>query len=100
MNSVQKLYDYLNLKLQNPLQYEDLNNLCYSLFCTLDILPDNLQSLILTKEVLAEVLIKLAKEKDIADCPTAENWIEYLRKSIIKDKWPNIENARLLLNRN
>ena len=63
-------------------------------------LVNTIVSSIKSKLPSIDELIKLAKEKDIEDCPTAENWIEYLRKSIIKDEWPNIENARLLLNRN
>ncbi|SNR62397.1 hypothetical protein [Flavobacterium sp. ov086] len=100
--SFEKLSSYLNLKLQKPINYEDLNNLCYSLFCTVDILPEDLQSLKITKNVLAlirtEILIENFNEfSDLADSINEEYWIEQIRQSMINGIWPNIENARILL---
>ncbi|NRR93557.1 hypothetical protein HSX10_18445 [Winogradskyella undariae] len=114
MNSTEKLYKYLNLKLQKPVNYNDLNNLCFSLFCTLDILPENLQSLIITKKNLAKTFIKIITENDVYnnsientsefngfDVILNENdWIEQIDKSMRMDKWPNIENAKILLGTN
>lgn len=100
--SFEKLSSYLNLKLQKPINYENLNNLCYSLFCTVDILPEDLQSLKITKNVLAlirtEILIENFNEfSDLADSINEEYWIEQIRQSMINGIWPNIENARILL---
>jgi hypothetical protein len=44
MSSSEKLYDYLNPRLPNTKNYEDLHNLYYTLFCSLDIHPENLKS--------------------------------------------------------
>ncbi|PKV48883.1 hypothetical protein ATE84_0899 [Aquimarina sp. MAR_2010_214] len=113
-DSIEILYNYLNQKLQNSLDYEDLYNLYYSLFCTLDILPKNLQSLKLTKEVLALTFVKLVSKKNIVQ-PSIENnsqltyfndvtdknhWIEQIKICMIADKWPNTERARILLETN
>lgn len=100
--SFEKLFDYLNLKLQKTINYEDLNNLCFSLFCTLDILPENLQSLKITKNVLALIYTKFLTENfnEFSDLDTIINeeyWIEQICKSMINDIWPNIENAKILL---
>ncbi|MBC8756413.1 hypothetical protein H2O64_17185 [Kordia sp. YSTF-M3] len=111
MESVEKLYNYLNLKLPNSLVYEDLYNLYYSLFCTLDILPENLKSLKLTKEVLAKTFVKLATEKNITNFPNQHSsellsinkiqnenyWIEQIAIFMRADKWPNHEIARKLI---
>lgn len=100
--SFEKLSSYLNLKLQKPINFEDLNNVCYSLFCTVDILPEDLQSLKITKNVLAlirtEILIENFNEfSDLADSINEEYWIEQIRQSMINGILPNIENARILL---
>lgn len=103
MNSSEKLYKYLNLKLPGSVDYEDLYNLYYSLFCTLDILPDNLKSLKLTKEVLALTFAKLSSNRNITKLVfnnkiTDENyWIEQIAISMTADKWPNHEKARILI---
>ena len=100
--SFEKLFDYLHLKLQKTINYDELNNLCFSLFCTLDILPENLQSLKITKNVLALIYTKFLTENfnEFSDLDTIINeeyWIEQIRKSMVKDIWPNIENAKILL---
>lgn len=100
--SFEKLFDYLHLKLQKTINYEDLNNLCFSLFSTLDILPENLQSLKITKNVLALIYTKFLTENfnEFSDLDTIINeeyWIEQIRKSMVKDIWPNIENVKILL---
>lgn len=103
--SFEKLYSYLNLKLKKPINYEDLNNLCFSLFCTIDILPENLQSLKITKNVLALIRTEILTENfneftDLDDSINEEYWIEQISKSMINDIWPNIENAKILLESN
>ncbi|WP_199885832.1 hypothetical protein [Flavobacterium bizetiae] len=100
--SFEKLFDYLHLKLQKTINYEDLNNLCFSLFSTLDILPENLQSLKITKNVLALIYTKFLTENfnEFSDLDTIiheEYWIEQIRKSMVRDIWPNIENVKILL---
>lgn len=65
IESAEKLYNYLNTKLPNSLNYKNLYNFYYSLFCTLKMLPDKLKSLKLTKEVLARTFLKLSTEKSI-----------------------------------
>lgn len=111
IESAEKLYEYLNLKLPNSLNYEELYNLYYSLFCTLDILPKNLKSLKLTKEALALIFVKLSTEKNIIELLNQYNselitindiqdekyWIEQIAICMRADKWPNHENARILL---
>lgn len=103
IESAEKLYEYLNLKLPNSLNYEELYNLYYSLFCTLDILPENLKSLKLTKEALAMTFVKLSTKKDITELITINNiqdekyWIEQIAICMRADKWPNHENSRILL---
>ena len=109
--SAEKLYDYLNLKLPNSLNYAELYNLYYSLFCRIDILPENLKSLKLTKEVLALTFVKLSTEKNITellkqysselitinDIQDEKYWIKQIAICMRADKWPNHENARILL---
>ena len=111
MQSAETLFNYLNLKLENSVNYEDLYNLCYTLFCTLDILPENLKSLTLSKEVLAMTFVKLVTEKKVIksdnknksqksiykDISDEKHWTEKIRTQMIADKWPNIESAKMLL---
>jgi hypothetical protein len=111
IESAEKLYDYLNLKLPNSLNYEKLYNLFHSLFCRLDILPENLKSLKLTKEALALTFVKLSTEKNITellnqysselitinDIQDEKYWIEQIAICMRADKWPNHENARILI---
>lgn len=114
MHSAKILFNYLNLKLEKTETYEDLYNLYYTLFCTLDILPENLKSLKLSKEVLAMTFVKLVREKEIIKSNTTNNsndlmfndildekhWIEQIKTDMIANKWPNTESARILLERN
>jgi len=110
--SAKTLFSYLSLKLENTVNYEDLFNLCYTLFCTLDILPENLKTLKLSKGVLAITFSKLAIERNIInfnpnqsiglmfnDISDEKHWIEQIKLHIIADKWPNKESARILLER-
>jgi len=103
INSFEKFYDYLNLKLPHSMNYDDLYNLYYSLFCSLDILPESLKSLKLTKEVLALTFVKLSTEKNITKLLLINHiqdkkyWIEQITICMRADKWPNHENASILL---
>jgi len=106
VDSAEKLYEYLNNKLPHSLTYEDLHNLYYSLFCTLDILPENFRSLKLTKEVLAFTFAKLSTKKNVTELIYNDNimdenhWIEQIAISMRADEWPNHENARKLIEPN
>ncbi|GAL63484.1 hypothetical protein [Algibacter lectus] len=101
--SAKQLYDYLNIQLPNSLNYAELYNLYYSLFCTLDILPENIKSLKLTKEVLSLTFVKLSSKKNITKLVSNNNitdknyWIEQTAISMRTDKVPNHENARILI---
>ncbi|REG99001.1 hypothetical protein [Flavobacterium aquicola] len=112
MHSAKPLFSYLSLKLENAVTYEDLFNLCFALFCTLDILPENLKTLKLSKEVLAMTFAKLARERKIInfntnksielmfnDISDEKHWIEQIKVHMIANKWPNKESARILLER-
>jgi len=112
MHSAKTLFSYLSLKLENPVNYEDLLNLYYTLFCTLDILPQNLKTLKLSKEVLAMTFAKLARQRKIInfntnrsielmfnDISDEKHWIEQIKAHMIADKLPNKESARILLER-
>ncbi len=101
IDSSEKLYDYLNLKLQKPVSYEDLNNLCFSLFCTLDVLPKNLKSLEVTKGVLALTFMKIAAIKNVSEYATESSWIDQIDNFLkLDNSFPNHENARILLGTN
>ncbi len=109
--SAEKIYDYLNWKLAKSLKYNELYNLYYSLFCRIDILPENLKYLKLTKKVLALTFVKLSTEKNITelsnqcssevltinDILDENHWIEQIAISMKADKWPNHEKARILI---
>lgn len=79
-----------------------MNNLCFLLFCSLDILPENLQSLKITKNVLALIFTKILTENhnqfnDLFHIINEQHWIEQIDKSMKKNNWPNIEKAKILL---
>jgi len=101
MDSAEKLYNYLILKLPNSVDYKDLYNLCFSLFCTLDLLPESLRSLKITKGVLALTFMKIAVIKNISEYITERDSI-YQIDSFFKldNNLPNHENARILLGTN
>ncbi|AXP82998.1 hypothetical protein CJ739_3940 [Mariniflexile rhizosphaerae] len=78
IESVEKLYNYLNSKLPISVDYKELYNLCFSLFCTLDILPEELRSLKITKGVLTHTFMKIAIIKNVAECTTESDWIDQI----------------------
>ena len=105
MNNVEKLFDYLNHQLPSSVNHNDLLNLHYSLFCTLDILPTNLKYLKLSKEVLAKTFAKLSTTKSITDIVSGNitdeyYWIEQIAINMVRDKGPNYDNARILIGTN
>ncbi len=98
IKSSEKLYNYLKLSINQPVNYEDLNNLCFSLFCTLDILPENLQSLKITKGVLAVTFTKIATIKGVNKNRTEKDWHKQIDNYLkLKNNLPNHQNARILL---
>ena len=96
-DSAEILYEYLNLKLKNQNDNEDLNNLCLSLFCTKDILPKSFNSLEISKEVLINTFTKIAIEKDISEKSTENYWRKLIEKSIVNGILPKTEQARKIL---
>ena len=101
MDSAEKLYDYLILKLPNSVDFGDLNNLCFSLFCTLDILPANLRSLKITKSVLALTFVKISVTKNFSEYTNESDWVKQIDSFLkIDNNYPNHENARILLGTN
>ncbi len=96
--SVEKLYNYLILKLPNSIDFKDLYNLCFSLFCTLDILPENLRSLKITKDVLAVIFMRIAITKNISDYASERDWIEVIDSFLnLENNYPNHESAKILI---
>ena len=101
IESAEKLYDYLILRLPNSVDFRDLYNLCFSLFCSLDILPESLRSLKITKSVLALTFMKIAEIKNITEFTNESNWIEKIDSFLrIENNYPNHENARIILGTN
>lgn len=101
IESAEKLYDYLILKLTNSVDFSDLYNLCFSLFCTLDILPENLRSLKITKSVLAQTFMKISLTKNISEYTNESDWIEQIGNFLkLENNYPNHEYARILIGTN
>ena len=95
MKSADRLYNYLKLK--EVMNYEDLDNLCFSLFCTTDILPENLKSLRITKDVLAQTFMKLVIDKKKNEKSDKNYWTDLIDQSLILGKSPNLQKARTIL---
>ncbi len=101
MDSAEKLYDYLILKLPDSVNFRDLYNLCFSLFCTLDVLPENLRSLKITKSVLALTFMKISVTKNVSEYMNESDWIEQIDNFLkIDNNYPNHEKALILLGTN
>jgi hypothetical protein len=101
MDSAEKLYDYLILKLPNSVDFRDLYNLCFSLLCTLDVLPENLRSLKITKSVLVLTFVKISVIKNVSEYTNESDWIEQIDSFLkLDNNYPNHENARILLGTN
>lgn len=105
MNNSETLFNFLNQKLPNTVNYDELSNLCYALFCTLDILPENLRTLKVSKEILAETFAKLTREKKVFSVPSEDihiqiHWINQINTAMINNDWPDIEKAGITLKSN
>jgi len=101
-----KLYIYLKKKTQNS-DFEQIRNLFYSIFCTIDILPFDFQSIEITKEVLAIIFSKIVKEKlgidhkfislSNSNPATSQYWIELINKYLLMGESPNLLEAKNIL---
>lgn len=101
MENAEKLYDYLILKLPSSVNIKDLYNLCFSLFSTLDILPDNLRSLKITKDVLALTFMKISIRKSVSEHKNESDWIKLIDNFLkLENNHPNHANARELIGTN
>ncbi|WP_299680613.1 hypothetical protein [uncultured Tenacibaculum sp.] len=84
-----KLYNFLTLNLPDLVTYKDLYNLCLSLFCSLDILPDHLRNLKIDKDILAIIFNKISKKN---------NWAEEIDSFLkLENNFPDHEKAKLLI---
>lgn len=97
MESTDELFNYLKPKLKDSINQRDLNNLCFALFCSTDILPQNLKSLRITKDVISQTFMKLAIAKRVDGKYTENDWVDLIDKSIRLGKLPNFEKARTIL---
>ncbi len=97
METDRRLYKYLNENLRKSVNMADLDNLCFSLFCTTDILPETLQSLEITKEVLAGTFTRIAVDKNSSETGTKNYWISLIDRSLGIGKEPDMKKARTLL---
>lgn len=101
MVSAEKLYDYLILNLPKSIDFRDLYNLCFSLFCTLDVLPKNLRHLRITKSVLVLTFMKITEIKNISEYINETDWGEKIDSFLkLENNYPNHEKARLLIGTN
>ncbi|MCT8340446.1 hypothetical protein MG296_10300 [Flavobacteriaceae bacterium TK19130] len=101
IENAEKLYEYLIIRLPSSLEIKELENLCFSLFCTLDILPENFMTMKITKSVLAVTFMKIAVTKNVANQEDKIDWIERIDNFLERDNnFPEIENARRLIGTN
>ncbi len=98
MYSLKDFFSYLNESLPSDIDYRELSNLCITLFCTVEILPEKFQSLALNKENLATVFSKIAKEKGITTYPPiASLYGASFRNSYDKGHWLEVQASVLKL---
>ncbi|WP_025664646.1 hypothetical protein [Aquimarina megaterium] len=110
-NNLKDFFSYLNQSLPSNIDYRALSNLCLTLFCTIDILPEKFQSLELNKENLAILFSKIAKEKEIPSYPPIASlygasfhnsydkghWLEVMASVLKLGNEPDIKEAERLL---
>ena len=110
MDNLEDFFSYLNQSLRDDLSYRELSNLCLTLFCTISILPEKFQSLILNKENLAIIFSEIAKEKKIPSYPPTASfygasfhdshnkghWLEIMASSLKLSNKPDIRGAEKL----
>ncbi|OXB25333.1 hypothetical protein B0A80_01490 [Flavobacterium tructae] len=105
--NTKELFHYLNKVISDNVAYEELSNLCLSLFCTCNILPERFEKTIISKEKLAIIFSKIAKEKNIISYPpnasyygasfhdthSEGHWLEVMASVLKLAREPNIEEA-------
>ncbi|WP_103070040.1 hypothetical protein [Aquimarina sediminis] len=111
MDNLKDFFAYLNQSLSSDVSYNDLANLCLTLFCTISILPEKFHNVILNKENLAIIFSKIAKEKNIPSySPTSSfygasfhnshdkgHWLEVMASVLKLSNEPNTKEAKKLL---
>lgn len=109
--STKELFYYLNETISNNVSYGELSNLCLTLFCTCSILPERFETIIITKEKLAILFSKIAKEKNIVSYPPTASfygalfhdthseghWLEVMASVLKLAREPNEEAKNLLV---
>lgn len=109
--STKELFYYLNESISNNVTYWELSNLCLTLFCTSNILPERFETTIINKEKLALLFSKIAKEKNIVSYPPTApfygasfhdthsegHWLEVMASVLKLAREPNVEEAKNLL---
>jgi len=102
---------YLNKSLPDNVNYMNLSNLCLTIFFTVDILPEEFQSLELDKEALSIIFSEICKKRNVATHPNNASlfgasfhsshdkghWLEVLASVLKLNTKPNIEEAKKLL---
>lgn len=111
MNNSKNFYSYLNQSLSNDISYEELSNLCLTLYCNTSILPEKFNSLDLNKEELAIIFSKIARERKIISYPPTASfygasfhnshdighWLEVMASVLKLANEANIEEAKKTL---
>ena len=101
IENAEKLYEYLITRLPSSLETKVLENLCFSLFCTLDILPENFMTMEVNKSVLAVTFRKIAVTKNVSNHEDEIDWIRRIDNFLkSENNFPEIENARRLIGTN
>lgn len=109
--STEELFDYLNQSISYNITYERLSNLCLTLFCTIRILPERFEKIIINKEKLAIIFSKIAKERKIVSYPPTASfygasfhnthneghWLEVMASVLKLAREPNIDEAKKIL---
>jgi hypothetical protein len=111
MNDSDKFYLYLMGELPVEITIGDLEDMCFTLFCTVAILPKKYQSLKITKEVLAGAFARIAEKRNESDNLIRDEadssvfilekyWIDMISKKRSIGKMPNIRAMKKLLRSN
>lgn len=97
--NTEKLYEFLTLKLIKPIKYQDLSDLCFSLFCTIEILPESIKPIKITKETLGLTFEKISFSNNMFEY-SKNYWIKQIEKYMKLGKYPNLKDAQILLGTN
>lgn len=106
-----EIFHYLIQATSNNVTYKELSNLCLTLFCTSNVLPERFEETIIYKEKLAIIFSKIAEEKNIISYPpiasfygasfhdthSIGHWLEIMASVLKLGREPNIEEAKNLL---